>query len=105
MEKPNAKNHMLCWNPNSSEVDVVAWPDTANASRSYMMTALACYSHTQKMNFEQRKTMVFVEAMHLIVRDKVDPMAVHNALLKLEEYQHGCACDMPGIEREDGGWI
>lgn len=29
----------------------------------------------------------------------------HNALLKLEEYQHGCACDMPGIEREDGGWI
>jgi len=50
--------------------------------------------------------IVFVEAMHLIVRDRCDPQAVHRALLGLDEYRSGCSDDMPGFldaERRYGG--
>lgn len=34
-----------------------------------------------------------------IVRDKVDPDAVHKAFLGLKEYYDGCSDDMPGVRR------
>ena len=40
---------------------------------------------------------MFIEAIHLIIRDKVDPVAVHNALLELDEYRDGLSSDMPGF--------
>ena len=46
--------------------------------------------------------------MHLIVRDECDPMAVHRAMMKIDEYRDGCAGDMPGMEQfTDGyeGWM
>lgn len=92
----NAKNAMLCWNPGTAQVALVRWPDPERVSSAFEMSGLACYSAVQKMTFEQRKLVVFVEAMHLIVRDKCDPLAVHSALLALDEYQAGLACDMPG---------
>jgi hypothetical protein len=45
------------------------------------------------MDFEERKARVFIQAVHLIVRDRCDPLAVHRALLGLEEYQDGLAED------------
>lgn len=89
---------MLCWNPDSDQVAVVRWPDGNRRSAPYQMTALACNHDLHEMNFKQRKLMVFIEAMHLIVRDKVEPMAVHRALLALDEYRDGCSPDMPGLE-------
>jgi hypothetical protein len=53
----------------------------------------------QEATFEQRKTKVFINAMHMIVRDKCDPEVVHRVLSELEEYQDGCADDMPGIAK------
>ncbi len=90
----NAKNHMLCWTPKTSNVALVEWPDKFGRSLQYRSTALACYSNIQKMNFEQRKTMVFITAMHLIVRDGCPANVVHNVLLDLDEYRDGCADDM-----------
>lgn len=91
----NAKNAMLCWNPGTAEVAIVEYPNNVGASNKYIMTALGCFPHVQKMTFDQRKAMVFIEAMHLIVRDGCDPASVHLALLGLEEYRDGCASDMP----------
>lgn len=90
---------MLCWNPESSDVAIIPWPDTTGQSKKYRMSGLAAYTHFQEMAFSRRKLMVFIEAMHLIIRDKCDPMAVHNALLELEEYEDGCSDDMPGVKR------
>lgn len=59
------------------------------------MSALACYAKVRRMTPAARRAMVFIEAMHLIVRDKCDPIAVHKALLKLTEYRSGLADDMP----------
>lgn len=97
----NAKNAMLCWNPESSEVALVPWPDRKGAGDKYACSTLACNfsgaGSTHHRTVEERKLIVFIEAMHLIIRDKVDPMAVHNALLDLDEYLDGCADDMPGV--------
>jgi len=90
-----AQNSMLCWRPGTSDVCLVAWPDESSLAKGYM-TTLACNSEFHKMSFEQRKAQVFIESMHLIIRDKVDPMAVHKTLLRLEEYRDGCADDMIG---------
>lgn len=94
----NAKDAMLCWNPGTDEVALVPWPDTTDLSGRYFGTALACYTNVQKKDFEQRKAQVFIDAMHLIIRDKCDPMAVHKTLLGLDEYRDGCSEDMPGAE-------
>ena len=90
----NAANAILCWNPRSNEVALVPWPDTHGKSDHYMMTSLAVYTHVRESDFEQRKAIVFIEAMHLIVRDGCDPASVHGALLGLDEYRAGCAPDM-----------
>jgi len=97
----NATNAMLCWKPHSSEVKVIPWPDRDGKSDKYPMSGLAAYSHIRQMDFEQRKTIIFIEAMHLIVRDWCDPASVHLALLELEEYRDGCSSDMPWMNN----WI
>ena len=91
----SAKTTMLCWNPHSDEVALFAWPDIQQLSRLYKRTSLACFTEFRKRNFEKRKAQIFIEAMHLIVRDGCSPAAVHKALLGLEEYQDGLAEDMP----------
>jgi hypothetical protein len=96
----NVKNTMVCWNPKTDEVALIPWPDSHGLGDKYRMSALACYSHVQEMSsFIERKAMAFIEAMHLIIRDGCAPMAVHNAMLGLEEYRDGCADDMPGVHR------
>ena len=95
-----ADKAILCWNPGTSKVRVFEFPPRdGNFGRwsNYEMTTLADNACFGNMTFEQRKAAVFIEAMHLIVRDKCDPTAVHRALLDLQEYRDGCACDMPGI--------
>jgi hypothetical protein len=92
---PNALTHMLCWNQNSAEVALVPWPDYARASDRYDCTGLACNKDVQRATFEQRKTIVFIEAWHLVIGDGVDPAAVHRALWPLDEYRAGLAADVP----------
>lgn len=91
----NATNMMLCWKPGTSEVLLVSWPDHAGLSRAFSHTALACYAEIREASFERRQAQVFIEAMHLIVRDRCDPAAVHHALWLLAEYRDACADDMP----------
>jgi hypothetical protein len=92
-----ATDVMLCWNPNSADVALVPWPDREGRSDRYLMTTLACNLDLHRRGFERRKLIVFIEAMHLIVRDGVDPVALHRTLLALDEYRDGCAPDMPGM--------
>ncbi|MBE7422328.1 MAG: hypothetical protein HS110_07850 [Zoogloeaceae bacterium] len=88
-------NGILCWTPNTADVAVVPWPDEAGFSEGFGMTALGCWNYARHLEFEERKALVFVEAMHLIVRDKMPADAVHAALWVLDEYRDGCAEDMP----------
>ena len=93
----NAKDSLLLWSPKTGESKVVPrghgkkYPHLGSSS-------LGCYARVRDADFETRKTFVFIEAMHLIIRDGVDPKQLHNELMKLEEYRDGCSCDMPMME-------
>lgn len=93
--KRDCTNTMLMWAPDTGDVLLKDWPERDNLHRGYS-SALACWDHIRSATFEQRKTMVFVEAMHLIVGDGIDATKLHSVLLGLEEYRAGCAPDMPG---------
>lgn len=92
----NATNAALLWNPGTAQVAVRPLEDPGT---EFDRSGLGCYAVVRKMDFEQRKAHVFIEAMHLIIRDRCDPQAVHAALWALEEYRDGCAPDMPGSPR------
>lgn len=100
-----AKETMFCWKPGTADVKLIRWPDSIGKSRGYY-TSLACFCDVQEMSFALRKAQIFIDAMHAIVRDKCDPLAVHNALLGLKEYCDGCHGSMPGMVgyREEEGW-
>jgi len=93
--KVNATTHMLMWNPRTGDVLLEEHPMKYHRHRDYNST-LACWSYIHDLTAEQRKLIVFIEAMHLIVRDGIDPVKLHHVLLDLEEYRDGCAADMPG---------
>lgn len=92
---------MFCWTPESNNCALIPWPDTSDlqTDRGLEFSALACYSYFQELNFEQRKAVIFYEAMHAIIRDKVPAEVVHETLLPLAEYQDALAADMPGKVR------
>ena len=89
----NATNTSLCWNPGTDQVALVPH----RRAHNYQCDHLACWGYVRGLSFEQRKQLIFIEAMVLIIRDKCDPTAVHRALLGLEEYRDGCPDDMPGL--------
>jgi len=90
----NASNMVLCWIPGTANVETI--PLGESIPRGYR-TGLAAYTNFRTMDYEERKLMVFIEAMHLIIRDRCDPDAVHKAFLDLDEYRDGCSDDMPGV--------
>jgi len=94
----SVKDTMVCWNAGTDQVALIPWPDYQGQGDEYMMSALACYSHVQDVTPEQQKMMAFIQAIHLIIRDKCDPEAVHKAMIGLREYRDGCSYDMPGME-------
>lgn len=91
----DATNMILCWDAESDRVKLVPWPDAVRESNEYDFSCLAPWTHVRQADFETRKKIVFIEAMHLIVRDKCDPLAVHSALLGLAEYRDGLSDDAP----------
>lgn len=87
----------IAWLPNTDYVEVLPLGEEPKTKGAW--TGLGAYAHIQEADSKDRKMMTFISAMHLIIRDKVDPMAVHKALMQLEEYRAGCAPDMPGMAK------
>ncbi|CAN7475776.1 hypothetical protein [Caballeronia sp. LjRoot31] len=95
----NLTNTMICWKP-GGDVKLMAHPcRPRGASRGWRAVG-ACDSEYHEATPEQRKTMIFIEAVHLIVRDGCDPQTVHAALCGLEEYRDGLSYDMPRPQQD-----
>jgi len=94
------KEYMVIWT-GDGRVGLQKWP--AQGQRLFKgaseLSWGACNMEVQEATLEQCKTMVFINAMHMIVRDKCDPSAVHKVLSELDEYQDGCSDDMPDIAK------
>lgn len=91
--KKSVKDYMVIWT-DKQQVGLQRWPAQNNLFCKFEMSWGACDAVVAKANFEKRKAMVFIQAMHMIVRDKCDPLLVHKVLMELEEYSDGCSDDM-----------
>ena len=98
----SAKGYMLCWNAGSDDVVLVEWPDYSGYGDKYESSALACDCKISEMTEKELTGYMFIEAMHLIVVDKVPYYAVHNCLMQLKEYRRGVSEDMHWIYSESG---
>lgn len=90
-------NRILYWNPGEpNSVCLSPYPDpNYTANKRYQSCSLACYTNMREATFEERKLYAFITAMHLIVRDGMNPQKVHEVFFELDEYKDGCAEDMP----------
>ena len=117
-EPRNATNTFLLWNPKTGDVRLEPWPETARPyglpasyweslsdrlpdSTDYGYHDLCCTKERRKASFKERSGFVFTQAMHLIVRDGIDPQRLHHLLLELDEYRNVCSFSMPGIDQAD----
>lgn len=84
-----AKDSMLVYNPGTDQVAVFRYPIYNHEARDYKMSLLACDSTFRESRPAIRKTLLFIEAYQAIVRDGVDPGALHRALFVIDEYREG----------------
>ncbi len=85
---------MLVYNPGTSEVRVVQWPDYTRAGWGYRYSFLACDRGFHDVSPATRTLLLFINVFQAIVRDGGDPIALHNALLEVDEYRRHIALDM-----------
>ena len=89
-----AKETMIAWtpadhttNPTHGQVKCGQWPDVAGWSEGYDCTDLACWSRIHKMSNLELQLMCYLIAVNIIVRDKIDPVAVDAEMSKIDEYK------------------
>ena len=87
---------MILWNTKSEggQIKVVDHPGRGR-DRQLLSSGGACYAYWREMTTEQRKAQLMVEAWHIVVRDGLDPMDVHRALMVVPEYRDMMSGDMP----------
>lgn len=86
-----ADSPVLYWCPGTAQVCVQ--PPADDGDRWH--TGAGAYAAFREADFETRKSMLFIEAMHMIICDRCSPDAVHAALQAFPEYCDGLAADMP----------
>jgi hypothetical protein len=88
---------MLVWNRHSDQVRIVRHPDTEHRWHAYRMSTLACFAGWRKIDAEERLCRLLMAGWIAVLRDGVDPIAMHHALNFVPEYRDACPCDMPTI--------
>lgn len=62
-------------------------PDPSDQGESCQVTSLACYAGLRVMTFEERRSLVYIEALRLIINEEVDAHILQNALISLDDYK------------------
>ncbi|TXM84107.1 hypothetical protein FV219_26940, partial [Methylobacterium sp. WL122] len=83
------------------QVAVLPAPDAEGAAKRFMMRGGAGSSALQALTGEARIARLFIDFQTLVVRDGLDPQAVHRAFLAIDEYRFRIAPDTEGAEFED----
>lgn len=104
------RDAVIAWTParwaelrpeTAGQVAVLPLSEAAGAAKRYMMRAGASSSALQAMSEEARIARLFIDFQTLVVRDGLDPQAVHRAFLAIDEYRFRIAPDTEGAEFED----
>lgn len=86
---------MFAWNPGTDLVAAGPWPDTTGWSEDYTKVGGAFFGEVRAMTEKEATAYLFIQAMHLIVRDQVHAGDVHEAFMHFDEYRAVLADDMP----------
>ncbi|AWN43709.1 hypothetical protein [Methylobacterium durans] len=101
---------LIAWTPTrwadlrpetAGQVVVVPFPDADGHAKGFMMSTGASSSALQALPEDQRVARLFIDFNTLVVRDGLDPQAVHRAFLAIDEYRFRIAPDTEGAEFED----
>ena len=85
----------------AGQIAVLAAPDPEGAAKRFMMRAGASSSALQGLSEEARIARLFIDFQTIVVRDGLDPQAVHRAFLAIDEYRFRIAPDTEGAAFED----
>ena len=99
MTERNCTNTTLVWDEESGDVALIPWPWSSHHMQKYSnyQSGLADYMAFRTATKEQRKARLFIEFAHLVLRDDIDPVKLHNVLLALPEWRDGMSRDVPGV--------
>ncbi len=99
-------NWMVAWiSGDPMAVEVGPWPDTGGwidrvFSGRRTFTVGCCELVRQDWPDERKVMMMFIDFHTLIVRDGIDPQAVHKQFLKIDEYRCRISPDIKGAEMQ-----
>jgi hypothetical protein len=79
------KEAMLLWNSNSPDVIFVKHPDKFGVGRNYRKSSGACWMHWKDLSLEKQLFEILKDWIYLVEVDKVDSIAVKNAMLTIDE--------------------
>lgn len=101
---PSIRETIILYNPNSDDVKLIRYPvktqEGSDDYARYKRKIGACMGDIRNKKLVSNQRKLFGDVMAMIIRDNVDPKAVHNAMLGLREYRKLMAFDMPNYD----GW-
>lgn len=101
---------IIAWTPSrwahlrpdtAGQVAVLRSPDADGAAKRFVMRAGARSPALHDLSEEGRIARLFIDFQTLVVRDGLDPQAVHRAFLAIDEYRFRIAPDTEGAAFED----
>lgn len=93
------ENTIIAWTPGTAEVECGPYPDRNGWSRQYRMTSGMCYTSWHDTSPVVRALLMFIEFNAIVVRDRVNPEAAHQAFLAIDEYRELIPEDQAGAYR------
>jgi hypothetical protein len=89
------KNHVIEWDRESSNIVVTHIDDYNKNERKFQYSWGACNTEISGFTTKDELTIyLFIHITIIIIRDRCDPVAVHNAMLELSEYVYELPEDM-----------
>jgi hypothetical protein len=82
-----AHESMICWTPNTHEIELLPWPDTERLSDRYDCTWGACNSFLHKCSGKQLAIVLAIKALQLVSEYDMPPKKVMNVFMEIDEFR------------------
>jgi hypothetical protein len=81
-----AHESMVCWNPNTNEIDVFQWPDSRMLSEGYLCSWGACNRFFKRCSGDRLKIVLSAKAFDIALHSNVPLANVLDAFGKIDEF-------------------
>lgn len=101
------KNAVICWTPNQDwwddhplkgQVKVFDRSRSNAGNHGFASNAGACDLEWLQADEMTRVALMFIHFHTLVVKDRIDPQAAHQAFLQIDEYRRRISLEISGAE-------